>query len=67
MAAAPFAALGAGLDPRESYVLRADPVSLVAGFSYDSLRSEAIARIGVRIVVFDRRDPRVSTDKLGEK
>ncbi len=31
MAAAPFAALGAGLDPGESYVLRADPVSLVAG------------------------------------
>ena len=31
MAAAPLAALGAGLDPGESYVLRADPVSLVAG------------------------------------
>lgn len=31
MAAAPFAALGAGLDPGEAYVLRADPVSLVAG------------------------------------
>jgi hypothetical protein len=29
--AAPFAALGAGLDPGESYALRADPVSLVAG------------------------------------
>jgi hypothetical protein len=31
MASAPFAALGAGLDPGESFVLRADPVSLVAG------------------------------------
>jgi len=31
MATAPFAALGAGLDPGEHYVLRADPVSLVAG------------------------------------
>ncbi len=31
LAAAPFAALGAGLDPGERYVLRADPVSLVAG------------------------------------
>jgi hypothetical protein len=30
-AAAPLAALGAGLDPGASYVLRADPVSLVAG------------------------------------
>jgi hypothetical protein len=29
--AAPLAALGAGLDPGTSYVLRADPVSLVAG------------------------------------
>jgi hypothetical protein len=28
---APLAALGAGFDPGESYVLRADPVSLVAG------------------------------------
>lgn len=30
-AIAPLAALGAGLDPGTSYVLRADPVSLVAG------------------------------------
>jgi hypothetical protein len=30
-AAAPLAALGAGLDPGASYVLRADPVSLVVG------------------------------------
>jgi hypothetical protein len=30
-AAAPLAALGAGLDPFAAYVLRADPVSLVAG------------------------------------
>jgi hypothetical protein len=29
--AAPLAALGAGLDPGTSYVLRADPISLVAG------------------------------------
>jgi hypothetical protein len=30
-AAAPLAALGAGLDPGSAYVLRADPVALVAG------------------------------------
>ena len=42
MAAAPFAALGAGLDPGESYVLRADPVSLIAGRNDVSLA----ARIG---------------------
>jgi hypothetical protein len=30
-AIAPLAALGAGIDPEASYVLRADPVSLVAG------------------------------------
>jgi hypothetical protein len=29
--AAPFAALGAGVDPGDAYVLRADPVALVAG------------------------------------
>jgi len=33
VAIAPLAALGAGLDPGASYVLRADPVSLVAGRS----------------------------------
>ena len=31
LATAPLAALGAGLDPGDRYVLRADPVSLVAG------------------------------------
>jgi hypothetical protein len=31
IATAPLAALGAGLDPGDRYVLRADPVSLVAG------------------------------------
>ena len=33
VAIAPLAALGAGLDPGASYILRADPVSLVAGRS----------------------------------
>ena len=38
------------------------PISLVLGVRYDSERDEAIARIGARIVLFDRRDPRVSLD-----
>ena len=36
------------------------PISLVVGVRYESERSEAIAKVGARIVLFDRRDPRVS-------
>jgi hypothetical protein len=36
------------------------PISLFAGVRYETERTEAIARVGARIVVFDRRDPRVS-------
>jgi hypothetical protein len=36
------------------------PISLVLGVRYDSEAAETIARVGARIVLFDRRDPRVS-------
>jgi hypothetical protein len=36
------------------------PIALVLGARYESETGEAIARIGARIVLFDRRDPRVS-------
>ena len=42
------------------------PVALFAGFHYDSVRDEAIARVGARFVLFDRSDPRVSLDPLGK-
>lgn len=35
------------------------PIALVLGASYDTAREEAIARIGARIVLVQRRDPRV--------
>lgn len=38
------------------------PISLVLGVRYASETDEAIARVGARIVLFDRRDPRVSLD-----
>lgn len=38
------------------------PISLVLGVGYESETAEAIARVGARIVLFDRRDPRVSLD-----
>ena len=34
------------------------PIALVAGLRYESATDEAIARVGARIVLFDRRDPR---------
>jgi len=36
------------------------PISLVLGVRYQSETAETIARVGARIVLFDRRDPRVS-------
>lgn len=36
------------------------PISLVLGVRYDSESAETIARVGARIVLFDRHDPRVS-------
>lgn len=36
------------------------PIALVLGARYESETGEAIARIGARIVLFDRRDPRVA-------
>ncbi|HEY5928576.1 MAG TPA: hypothetical protein VIV11_43110 [Kofleriaceae bacterium] len=38
------------------------PISLVLGARYESDTGEAIARVGARIVLFDRHDPRVSLD-----
>lgn len=38
------------------------PISLVLGVRYESETDEAIARVGARIVLFDRHDPRVSLD-----
>lgn len=38
------------------------PISLLLGVRYESETAETIARVGARIVLFDRRDPRVSLD-----
>lgn len=38
------------------------PISLVLGARYESETGEALAKIGARIVLFDRHDPRVSLD-----
>ncbi len=48
----------------ERIVLAIDdrPISLVLGARYESDTGEAIARVGARIVLFDRHDPRVSLD-----
>lgn len=40
--------------------IRDRPVAITAGIQYDSARTETLARIGARFVVFDRPDPRVS-------
>jgi hypothetical protein len=40
------------------------PIALVVGVKYATATDEAIARIGARVVLFDRRDPRVSLAKL---
>ncbi len=46
----------------ERIVLAIDdrPISLVLGVRYETETAEAVARVGARIVLFDRRDPRVS-------
>jgi hypothetical protein len=38
------------------------PIAITMGARYDSALNEAVARIGARIVLYDRRDPRVSLD-----
>jgi hypothetical protein len=40
------------------------PISVVAGVRYDSLTEEAVARVGVRIVIVQHPDPRVTLDPL---
>jgi hypothetical protein len=41
------------------------PIALVAGARYDTVAHEATAGIGVRLVLFQRADPRVSLHPLG--
>ena len=36
------------------------PIALTAGIQYDSVRDETLARVGLRFVILDRTDPRVS-------
>ena len=43
------------------------PIALVLGARYDSATDEAVARVGARVVLFDRRDPRVSLDPPGAR
>ena len=38
------------------------PISLVLGARYETETGEALARVGARIVLFDRHDPRVSLE-----
>ncbi|MEO6772497.1 MAG: hypothetical protein ABI467_05670 [Kofleriaceae bacterium] len=40
------------------------PIAIAAGVEYDSARRETLAKIGVRIAVLDRTDPRVSLRPL---
>ncbi|HEU0030099.1 MAG TPA: hypothetical protein VFQ53_05685 [Kofleriaceae bacterium] len=39
------------------------PIALTMGVRYDSTNDETLARVGARIVLFDRRDPRVSLER----
>jgi hypothetical protein len=41
------------------------PIALVLGARYESATDETIARVGARVVLFHRRDPRVSLDPPG--
>lgn len=41
------------------------PIALVLGARYETATDEAIARVGARVVLFHRRDPRVSLDPPG--
>ena len=43
------------------------PVALTAGAQYDSTRSETIAQVGLKFVVLDRTDPRVSLRHLAAR
>jgi hypothetical protein len=43
------------------------PIALVLGARYESATDEAIARVGARVVLFHRRDPRVSLDPPGPR
>ena len=38
------------------------PIALYGSVRYDSTTAETVAGVGVRVVVLDRRDPRVSLD-----
>lgn len=40
------------------------PVSLLIGAKYDSQTDEVFAKVGARVVLFDRKDPRVQLDPL---
>jgi hypothetical protein len=41
------------------------PITLFADVRYESITAETIAGLGVRIVLLDRMDPRVSLDPPG--
>jgi len=43
------------------------PIALVLGARYETATDEAIARVGARVVLFHRRDPRVSLDPPGAR
>lgn len=43
------------------------PIALVLGARYESATDEATARVGARIVLLHRRDPRVSLDPPGRR
>ena len=43
------------------------PIALVLGARYESATDEATARVGARVVLFHRRDPRVSLDPPGAR
>ncbi|HET9989670.1 MAG TPA: hypothetical protein VFQ65_14155 [Kofleriaceae bacterium] len=40
------------------------PIAITAGFEYDSARNETLAKIGARVAVLERTDPRVSLHPL---
>lgn len=43
------------------------PIALTAGASYDSITEEAMARVGLRVVILHRNDERVNLNPLREK
>lgn len=43
------------------------PISLVVGAKYDSQTDEVLAKVGARVVLFDRKDPRVQLSPLAKK